>query len=128
MEINEEIFIRTNCGNIFKTNKEKIFVSNDLKTLYIQLNGINNHARYDITKHSKDIIDLILKKDIVVVKGSKYEVLEEAVNEKIVINKFLHYDEINRVAVADIIGIDEIEAILTHEQFEANAYKIEKEV
>lgn len=124
MEINEEIFIRTNCGNIFKTNKEKIFVSNDLKTLYIQLNGINNHARYDVTKHSKDIIDLIEKKDVVLVDNIKYTVITFLKNG----NDDIVLKGICKDGIYLTLGEVKIQSILTHEQFEANAYKIEKEV
>src|SRR5574344_1888900 len=71
-----------------------------------------------ITKHSKDIIDLIEVGDYV--NGSK--VIDIRIEEKLEIG--VESDNL----IYQYIQNNDIKSILTHEQFESNAYKVEKEV
>jgi hypothetical protein len=107
MEINVGEYVRTKCG-IAKLNRidngYQYFLDSDIYDEDTLENTCVTYIKY-ITKHSKDIIDLIEVGDYV---NGEY---------------------------TDLFNLDyykkhpeHIKSILTHEQFEANAYTIEKEV
>ena len=78
-------------------------------------NGAEYVVRAVIAKHSKNIIDLIEIGDIVFI--------QDVLNNDFV---YIYDDEMLKAVREDIEEGLEITQILTHEQFEANAYKIDQ--
>src|SRR5574344_1653998 len=109
MEIND--YVRTKDGKIGK------YIQPELGKSYIT-NGISFNEGANYGKHSKDIIDLVEVGDYV--NGSK--VIDIRIDEKLEIG--VESDNL----IYQYIQNNDIKSILTKEQFEANAYKIEKEV
>ena len=120
MEINE--YVRTKDGKIGK------YIQPELGKPNIT-NGISFNEGANYGKHSKDIIDLIEVGDYV--NGRKVIFTKNnfpkgyCKNNK---NDFIFTDYNDEYGEWFGFKSDEIETVLTHEQFEANAYKIEKEV
>lgn len=118
MEINVGIYARvTNYEN--KTVIGKITELIDEQTYLLDTENEDTSGQYVIDKndkHSKDIIDLIEVGDYV--NGHK-------VDEVSVEQKALWLE--NRKYFNESINDKDIKSILTHEQFESNAYTIEKE-
>lgn len=123
MEIND--YVRDKDGTIGKvfdiTNEPSVDIGigimPEVNAVWINKDKTNYLIKEDITKHSKDIIDLIEVGDYV--NGSK--VIDIRIDEELEIgvesdNLIYHY-----------IQNKDIKSVLTKEQFEANAYTIEKE-
>lgn len=76
----------------------------------------------DIVKHSKDIIDLIEVGDYV----NGYKVIsidQDVIDDKIDCIEL----DLNNNYQYNFIAIRQIKSILTHEQYEANCYKVKEE-
>lgn len=84
-----------------------------------ECNCVGTHLE-DIVKHSKQPIDLIEVKDLVCFKNKLQNSLE---NEEMIIHIFDN-DTLEEVKQAIEKGEIELLEILTHEQFEANCYKV----
>lgn len=84
-----------------------------------ECNCIGTHLE-DIANHSKQPIDLIEVKDLVCFKNKLQNSLE---NEEMIIHIFDN-DTLEEVKQAIEKGEIELLEILTHEQFEANCYKV----
>lgn len=124
MEIKVGEYVRTNNGLLGKVNKIELkgsgvrFGGEFLTDTIIQFNDGKVYERRvkdkDIIKHSKDLVDLIEVGDIVN-NGYIYEIgnTEDG-------HKWVH----------NLIGLllfgEDIETILTHEQYNANCYKTEQ--
>lgn len=124
MEINVGEYVRDKNGRVGKvfdiTNEPSVDVGigiiPEVNAVWIDKDKINYLYQEEITKHSKDIIDLIEVGDYV--------------NGRLVVS--IMYDAEDRILGIETLGCllfenDEIRAILTKQQFEANAYTIEKE-
>ena len=125
MEINVDDYVRDKNGRIGKvfdiTNEPSVDIGigimPEANAVWIDKDKINYLYQEDITKHSKDIIDLIEVGDYV----NGLEVYETGI--------FGH----NGKKFCRIYGNvapfynEYIKSVLTKEQFEANAYTIEKE-
>ena len=105
MEINE--YVRTKDGKIGK------YIQPELGKPNIT-NGISFNEGANYGKHSKDIIDLIEVGDYV----NGIEIVEIYTSAR---------DNLRHQGVMKKDINFEITSILTHEQFESNAYKMEKE-
>lgn len=92
-------FFRTKNGNIFKLDNYWLF--ND------------NYKKLDIVSHSSNIIDLIQEGDYV--NGELIIEIDKMDNKKIIGNETCYMEE------------QDIKSIVTHEQFKAIEYKVEKE-
>lgn len=79
---------------------------------------------YGIVKHSKNIIDLIEDTDIVEVEISEEWVIKEDSIRFIIVGQTYVAQEIKEALEN---GIYKIKTILTHEQFEQNAFRLEEE-
>ena len=124
MEIKVGEYVRTNNGLLGKVNKIELkgsgvrFGGEFLTDTIIQFNDGKVYERRvkdkDIIKHSTDLVDLIEVGDIVN-NGYIYEIgnTEDG-------HKWVH----------NLIGLllfgEDIETILTHEQYNANCYKTEQ--
>lgn len=84
-----------------------------------ECNCVGTHLE-DIVNHSKQLIDLIEVKDLVCFKNKLQNSLE---NEEMIIHIFDN-DTLEEVKQAIKKGEIELLEILTHEQFEANCYKV----
>jgi len=119
MEINVGEYVRTKCG-IAKLNRidngYQYFLDSDIYDEDTLENTCVTYIKY-IIKHSKDIIDLIEVGDYV--NGKK--VLQQYSPEGTYC-LWIKLDDDNFID-----NNEDIKSILTHEQFEANAYTIEKE-
>ena len=124
MELNVDDYVRDKNGRIGKvfdiTNEPSVDIGigimPEVNAVWIDKDKINYLYQEDITKHSKDIINLIEVGDYV--------------NGKLVCNAGKNNNYIYLIDTPDLIKInssDDIKSILTKEQFEANAYTIEKE-
>lgn len=118
---------RTNFGEIIKfawlEDSEGKTIKN--KVILINRNKVSNdfyyfHGEENIVKHSKQPIDLIEVKDLVCFKNKLQNSLE---NEEMIIHIFDN-DTLEEVKQAIEKGEIELLEILTHEQFEANCYKV----
>jgi hypothetical protein len=114
MKINVGDYVRTKYGIGKIINFE-----NDLININLGYKEIIDYKTelFDITKHSKDIIDLIEVGDYV----NGYKIIALQKNPTMAFCEQSYKD--GRYAFAN----DDIKSILTHEQFEANVYTIEKE-
>ncbi len=79
-----------------------------------------------IQNFSPNLLDLVEPNDVVVVEGIKYTVLqsEDQFNNKLYIERGTDYRTTRRTALEKLFENNEIQEILTHEQFEANSYKV----
>ena len=125
MEISVKDYVRDKNGRVGKvfdiTNEPSVDVGigiiPEVNAVRIDKDKINYLYQEEITKHSKDIIDLVEVGDYV--NGSK--VIDIRIDEKLEIG--VESDNL----IYQYIQNNDIKSILTHEQFESNAYKIEKE-
>ena len=110
-------YVRTDYGEIHKV----VHVVEDDGDLdyYIYENAMGDF-QMSIVKHSKQLIDLIEVKDLVCFKNKLQNSLE---NEEMIIHIFDN-DTLEEVKQAIEKGEIELLEILTHEQFEANCYKV----
>ncbi len=111
IEVNE--YVRTENGIIDKVDSLCGMIEN---TVYLKQQSLWFNADY-IVKHSKQLIDLIEVGDIVKDKYNKYEVAFVK-DDKIYCNDYNLDDSLITLREQDI------KAILTKEQFEANCYKV----
>ena len=120
-------YVRTRNGLIGKVNKIELagsgvrFAGEYLSDTIIQFNDGKVYERRvkekDITKHSKNITDLIEVGDIVFI--------QDVLNNDFV---YIWDDEMLKAVKQDVEEGLKITEVLTHQQFEANAYKVESEV
>ena len=113
IEVNE--YVRFNNGEIGKVIDIK---ENPSRIVYSEYGEIGLIS--DIVKHSKQLIDLIEVKDLVCFKNKLQNSLE---NEEMIIHIFDN-DTLEEVKQAIEKGEIELLEILTHEQFDANCYKV----
>lgn len=156
MEISVKDYVRDKNGRVGKvfdiTNEPSVDVGigiiPEVNAVWIDKDKINYLYQEEITKHSKDIIDLIenedeaiieyinefnkiitrrafidIKIDFIVFKTT-YETLKYYIPTK----EWFHFNSFDDFYKFKPTTNPVIKSILTHEQFEANAYKIEKEV
>lgn len=111
-EIDVGEYVRTKNGVIDKVDALYGMIAN---TVHLE-----NQKWFDIkniVKHSKQLIDLIEVGDVV----NKLEIFRvEEYNENY--DAKVVYHETDEEAIP--IATDEIETVLTHEQYEANCYKV----
>lgn len=113
MEIND--YVRTKDGKIGK------YIQPELGKPNIT-NGISFNEGANYGKHSKDIIKLLEKGDILVDYNDDLYVVDYIDGYYVFTTA-----KINKTTIKTLVDY-QIKKVLTHEQFEANAYKIEKEV
>lgn len=115
MKIKVGEYVRTEFGNIGKFYRPAS-ESPDIYYIYIDKDGNKISSRYDsIVKHSKNIIDLIEVGDIVHTR--------DVLNEDYC---YMYDESFIRAIKEDIANGIELIDILTHEQFEQNAYRLEE--
>ena len=116
IEVNE--YVRTRAGHIYKiTNIDE----NGL--IYwnkIQCGWSEQQLEDIIVKHSKQLIDLIEKDDYVNGRKVKHIAMFEGFPDY---PKLIFVDETHLIP-NDTCENEDIKTILTHEQFEANCYKV----
>lgn len=110
IEVNE--YVRFNNGEIGKVIDIK---ENPSRIVYSEYGEIGLIS--EIVKHSKQLIDLIKKGDIVEDKDNTYEVAFIAGNK-------IYCNDYNLDDSLVILREQDIKAILAREQFEANCYKV----
>ena len=119
MKIEVGEYVRNKEGKIIKvTWVGQAIVTNDRYTMS-KLSG-------EITKHSKNIVDLIEVGDLVQLKGEeklKYEVLKISWSPSK--GKHIHIINPFRTEGGKDVFIEDIKLILTSEQFENNSYRLE---
>ena len=118
MDIKVGEYVRTNRGNI-----DKVIIDYNGRCNNSNCNRKHISCKYDyyneedITKHSFNIIDLIEVGDIVVMLDTKF-------NTKDYI--FIDDKEMLKAVKEDLKDRCKLLEVLTHEQFEANCYKIKQ--
>ncbi len=118
MDIKVGEYVRTNKGYIYKI--KKIRKSDVSEEVYIVRAHEDNYSFYlrkeNITKYSKNIIDLIEVGDIVFI--------QDVLNNDFV---YIYDDEMLKAVREDIEEGLQITKILTHQHFEQNCYKTTKQ-
>ena len=113
IEVNE--YVRTKGGNI-----DKVINANFYMSIYVECeNGL--YLIENIVNHSKQLIDLIEVGDIIKIKISEEWVEKQDTIKFVVVGQTYTITEIKN-CLED--GLFEIIQILTHEQFDANCYKV----
>ena len=76
MKLEVGMYVRTEEGKIFKTDGDKLYLSNDKKIFYRLLTRIPHESvSYKVIKASYNIIDLIEVGDVIIDKeGNKYPI------------------------------------------------------
>lgn len=123
IEVNE--YVRTNKGNIGKVVEIRLGFNKDTQlyqNVYMLDNGLWTILEY-IVKHSKQLIDLIEVGDYVNGREVKHIAMFEGFPDY---PKLIFVDETHLIP-DDTCENDEIQTILTKEQFEANCYKVGEE-
>lgn len=110
-------YVRTKEGEIHKIIK---IIEDDGDWDYYCCENNSGYFAMDIAMHRKQPIDLIEVKDLVCFKNKLQNSLE---NEEMIIHIFDN-DTLEEVKQAIEKGEIELLEILTHEQFEANCYKV----
>ena len=113
IEVNE--YVRTNSGLIFKVNE--ITYDEEYKDYLYKESFLLVDWKENIVNHSKQLIDLIENKDILKVRIDKtimFFGIDESTSD-------IKYKEIIKNIEN---GKYELLEILTHQQFEANCYKV----
>ena len=113
IEVND--YVRTNSGLIFKVNE--ITYDEEYKDYLYKESFLLVDWKENIVKHSKQLIDLIENKDILKVRIDK-TIMFFGIDESTSDTK---YKEIIK-SIEN--GECELLEILTHQQFEANCYKV----
>ena len=132
MEIKVGEYVRTKNGLIGKVNKIELagsgvrFGGEYLSETIIQLNDGKVYERRvkekDIIKHSFNLIDLIEVGDYV---NGRLVLAVDYKRQNICL--LIPFTDTKASTNIMWYGYEEIKAILTHEQFEANAYKVKGE-
>ena len=115
-------YIRTNKGNIGKIIEIRLGFNKDTQLyqkIYMLDNGLWTILEY-IVKHSKQLIDLIEVGDYVNGREVKHIAMFEGFPDY---PKLIFVDETHLIP-DDTCENDEIQTIITKEQFEANCYKV----
>lgn len=110
------------CGQDAYFDTENIFESNDID--FYKNNGIDIYGsifRDLVVKHSKQPIDLVEFGDILKIKISEEWVEKQDTIKFVVVGQTYTITEIKECLEN---GLFKIIQILTHEQFEANCYKV----
>jgi Mg/Co/Ni transporter MgtE len=115
-EIEVGEYVRTENGIIDKVDSLCGMIEN---TVYLKQQSLWFNMDY-IVNHSKQLMELIEVKDLVCFKNKLQNSLE---NEEMIIHIFDN-DTLEEVKQAIEKGEIELLEILTHEQFEANCYKV----
>lgn len=120
----EKIKTVNHYGIVIKHNNDNDDFSEDIN--YYAESGLEIN-KMDIKKHSFNLIDLIEVGDYV--NGKRVSALKGEVNLSDVNDEddFCYTDFSDEYGEWYGIGEDEVQSILTHEQFEANAYKVKGE-
>ena len=141
-EINRDIgvgdYVRTKNGLIGKVNyielagKGTRYAGEFISDTIIQFNDSRFYERRvrkeDITKYSKNIIDLIEEGDIIEFNGEKYQVIYDENYDKLGIlipNK--DYLAVRHTSLEFIFQQNKELTILTKEQYMQNCYTVERE-
>lgn len=117
IEVNE--YVRTKNGYIIKVNENTSIFNLGYKEQYVDMETTKYGftCEEEIVKHSKQLIDLIENKDILKVRIDKtimFFGIDEGTSD-------IKYKEIIK-SIEN--GECELLKILTHQQFEANCYKV----
>ena len=120
MDIKVGEYIRTSAGKIDKITNNNYYIPQYV----ICEKGIVD--KENIVNHSKDLIDLIEVGDYV--NGKRVSMLKGEVDLSDIDNEndFCYTNYSDEYGKWYGFREDEVESILTHEQFEANCYKIEQ--
>lgn len=116
-EIEVGEYVRTETGHVGRLNKVSAYkINNKDKTMYLCKFKYRVYPilKSDITKHSKNIIDLIEVGDFV----NGFPVLEPIYNGNVWNGIDEGYEHFKR-------AYGDIKEILTHEQYENNCYRLE---
>lgn len=111
-------YVRTKEGEIHKVIK---IIEDDGDWDYYCYENNAGYFAMDIANHSKQLIDLIENADILKIKISEEWVEKQDTIKFVVVGQTYTITEI-KSCLED--GLFEIIQILTHEQFEANCYKV----
>ncbi len=108
-EIGVGEYVRTDRGYIFKVDEEKrnLQIVNFLNVMY-----------GNIVKHSKQLINVLKKGDMVITRENRIYKLDSVIKSELYCDYYKYHDTLIR------INIDEVSMILTKEQMEANCYKV----
>ena len=108
-EIGVGEYVRTDRGYIFKVDEEKrnLQIVNFLNVMYC-----------NIVKHSKQLINVLKKGDMVITRENRIYKLDSVIKSELYCDYYKYHDTLIR------INIDEVSMILTKEQMEANCYKV----
>lgn len=132
-EIKEGDYIRTIKGNICKVlrvrEKHRFMTSSGHPSVTPERYFVDNNKQYSISKpyvkkHSKNIIDLIEEGDYVNGKEVKHIADFEGIKEPI--RKVIFVDETHLIP-GETAENEDIETIVTKEQFENMEYKVEEQ-
>ena len=128
IEVNE--YVRTKEGFIYKIENGEEFYEDsvdvgigiipDVDGIWIDRECLDYIDKRDIVKHSKQLIDLIEKDDYVNGRKVKHIAMFEGFPDY---PKLIFVDETHLIP-NDTCENEDIKTILTHEQFEANCYKV----
>jgi hypothetical protein len=125
MKLEEGIYVRTEEGKIFKTDGDKLYLSNDKKIFYRLLTRIPHESvSYKVIKTSNNIIDLIEVGDYV--NGEKvWEVIRKDMYH--FGNGIILKDEKDQDIYSNFrySKFEDIKSIVTKEQFESMQYKVD---
>ena len=116
IEVNE--YVRTNSGLIFKVNE--ITYDKEYKDYLYKESFLLVDWKENIVKHSKQLIDLVEVGDYVNGREVKHIAMFEGFPDY---PKLIFVDETHLIP-DDTCENDEIQTILTKEQFDANCYKV----
>lgn len=125
-KLEKGMYVRTEEGEIFKTDGDKLYLSNDKKILYRLLTRIpHDTVNYKVTKSSHNIIDLIEVGDYV----NGYKVLEIYTNiakEKTlsIQTEYKSNDDMSLPYEIPCITNKYIKSIVTKEQFSNMEYRL----
>lgn len=127
IEVGEYVRLARNQGinKIIDIHDKKYELETDITNKWREFTCIleEYQLKDEIINHSKQLIELIEVKDLVCFKNKLQNSLE---NEEMIIHIFDN-DTLEEVKQAIEKGEIELLEILTHEQFEANCYKVEEE-
>lgn len=110
-------YVRTKEGEIHKVIK---IMEDDGDWDYYCCENNTDYFAMDIAKHNKQLIDLIEKDDYVNGRKVKHIAMFEGFPDY---PKLIFVDETHLIP-NDTCENEDIKTILTHEQFEANCYKV----
>ena len=123
MDIEVGDYVRTNDGRIFRVYK--IDNKNSKYTLYSD--EFTRPINYKVTKHSKNIIDLIEEGDIIEFNGEKYQVIyDESYNKLGILIPNKNYLAIKHSSLEFVFEQNKYVTILTKEQYVQNCYTVER--